>query len=682
MIIRVATFLLSLLASGHYTYGQSGVENAIVKKLNTYQRNTLQEKVFVHLDRTFYVGGETMWMKVYVMDGYEHRPMTLSKVVYVDVLDRNLQPVLQTKISIENGYGNGSVQIPASLGSDNYTVRAYTSWMKNFSADFYFHQAISIVNVFQRPDEKNKTIDTKLDVQFFPEGGNLIDGIKSKVAFRVVDFSGNGIAFSGAVLNSKGDTVVMLTPVKFGIGHFKITPKTEENYQVVIKEINGNVTRNKLPSIQLNGYTLMVTDTSENRVKIQIRRKDNNSTSDQIYVVGHTREIVKSASLQNLNAGEICILINKKELGEGIVHFTVFDQHFQPVCERLYFNRPLNTLPLVISSDKINYEPRSKIILQTSIKSDLSIDANASLSVFKNDSLQQFNPADIQSYLWLTSELKGNIESPEYYFSNNILVDQAMDNLMLTHGWSRIKWNEVLQPSNKMLTFLPEYRGHIITGKVIDISSLRSVQGIPAYLSVSGKRIHPYLTYSNVDGRVIFETNHLFGSRQLITQTGPSQNTTRLEIESPFSEAISSTTLPYLKLKENLKGPLTLRSISMQTEDMFYRGRVKNQPQTSDSSAFYGNASEQYQLDEYTRFPAMEEVIREYVKGVRLRKKDDEYFFKVLNGPENYIFENGPFVLLDGVPVFNTTKIMEMDPFSVSIGGVSQTDDIRRALLV
>lgn len=656
--------LLFLFVVSFNSYAQRETLNGLVGKLQDHQQNTLQEKIFVHLDRTFYAGGETMWFKVYLMDGYFHHALDVSKVVYIEMLDRNNQPVLQTKVSIENGYGNGSVSIPSSLDSDYYTVRAYTNWMKNFSADFYFHQTISIVNVFQRLEEKNKNPDNRLDAQFFPEGGNLVAGIKSKIAFRVVNSSGKGVSFSGTVLSSKGDTIVLFSPLKFGIGHFTITPKTDETYQVIMKERNGKILSAKLPDIQTYGYVMSVADTTQNRIKVTIKGKDAQGSS-LIYLVGHTRQIVKAATAQNLVNGKISFLLNKNELGDGIIHLTIFNQSLQPVCERLYFNRPASVLPLSVTADKTEYKPRSKITLQVSIKSDEPYSVNTSLSVFKNDSLTPIKPADIQSYIWLNSELRGTIESPEYYFSNDVSVEEAMDNLMLTHGWSKFKWDEVLRSKSKIQQHLPEYRGHIISGHVFDINSSKSVQGIPVYLSSPDKKIQPYITFSDAEGRVQFETSNLIGNRKIIAQTSTYQNKTRIEISSPFSNEFAAIHTPFLKLSPNTKESLTERTVSMQVEDIFHRGRVKNLPAPPDSSAFYGKAPEQYRLDDYTRFPVMEEVMREYVKGVRLRKKDDHYIFKMLNAPKNLIFENDPLVLLDGVAVFDTDKIMAMDPLKI-----------------
>lgn len=663
-MIRSKAILLILFIASLQGHAQQETVNRLVQKLQDYRQNTIQEKIFVHLDRTFYVGGETMWLKIYVMDGYFHHALDLSKVVYVDVLDRNQRPVIQTKVSMDHGRGNGSIIIPASLDSDNYTVRAYTNWMKNFNPDFYFHQSISMVNAFQRLEEKNKDPDHRIDTQFFPEGGQLVDGIKSKVAFRVIDSSGKGISFTGSLLSKQGDTLLTFQPLKFGMGHFLFTPNATEDYRVVIKEKNGRLTRVQLPAIQSTGYVLTVTDTSQHQIKVTITGKEVNASS-LVYLIGHNRQIVKTATALPLTNGKSSLLLNKKELGEGIVHLTLFNQNQQPVGQRLYFNRPTETIPLQLSTDKTDYEPRNKITLKVNLPGTQTQGINTSLSVYKMDSLQQINPTTIQSYLWLTSELKGTIESPEYYFSRNADVEKAIDHLMLTHGWSRFKWNEVLQSHPKTLQFIPEYRGHMVNGKITDINSSQPAVGVLAYLGTPDKKVHPYFARSDSAGHLLFETTNMIGNRKLIVQTGSHENNTRIEIESPFSSNVSDLKTPYLRLSDHVKESLTQRSISMQVEDIYYRGRARTKFQLADSSAFYGNASEHYLLDDYTRFPLIEEVMREYVKGVRIRKKEDKTILSVLDVRRNSFFENNPLILLDGVAVFNMDKIMDMDPLKI-----------------
>src|SRR5688572_4276769 len=117
--------------------------DSLNKKFITYRGASIQEKVYVHFDRSLYVTGENMWFKIYYTDGVLHRPLELSKVCYLELIDSDNEPVLQTKVSMNKGGGHGSLFIPATVNSGNYTLRAYTNWMKNFDPAFYFHATVS-----------------------------------------------------------------------------------------------------------------------------------------------------------------------------------------------------------------------------------------------------------------------------------------------------------------------------------------------------------------------------------------------------------------------------------------------------------------------------------------------------------------------------------------------------------
>src|SRR5205823_2009621 len=106
----------------------------------------LQEKIFLHSDKSFYLTGEIVWFKLYDVDASLHRPLDLSKIGYVEILAADQKPLFQAKIELRDGIGHGSFFIPSSINSGNYRLRAYTNWMKNFSADFYFEKTITIVN--------------------------------------------------------------------------------------------------------------------------------------------------------------------------------------------------------------------------------------------------------------------------------------------------------------------------------------------------------------------------------------------------------------------------------------------------------------------------------------------------------------------------------------------------------
>ena len=203
----ILCFILGIAGAGTAMAQHSSFQS-IAQDFDKHRKKALQEKLFLHLDRPTYACGETMWFKIYNVDGTLHNPLDMSKIAYVEVLNNTQKPVLQGKVKLEQGTGNGSFILPATLSSGNYTVRAYTNWMKNFSPEFYFEQPITIVNTFQTPDKPETTTAAPYAVQFFPEGGNMVASIGNKVAFKAIDSrTGKGIDFTGEVYDQKGNKV-------------------------------------------------------------------------------------------------------------------------------------------------------------------------------------------------------------------------------------------------------------------------------------------------------------------------------------------------------------------------------------------------------------------------------------------------------------------------------------------
>ncbi len=146
---RVVEFFIFLLNFGLLS-AQVRQADSLTTLFKHYHANTLQEKLFVHTDKSFYLAGETIWFKVYAIDASWNKPSAISGVSYIEILNKDFKPVVQTKIAMDKGSGSGSLILPGFLNSGIYTLRAYTSWMKNFPPDFYFEQTLSIVNTLKK----------------------------------------------------------------------------------------------------------------------------------------------------------------------------------------------------------------------------------------------------------------------------------------------------------------------------------------------------------------------------------------------------------------------------------------------------------------------------------------------------------------------------------------------------
>ncbi|MDO8992811.1 MAG: hypothetical protein Q7U83_07095, partial [Daejeonella sp.] len=414
--------MLLLVACFSDAFSQSFNQDSIAKQFFQYSEQNLQEKIYVHTDRELYLAGEILWFKLYNVNTVSNKSLDFSKVAYVEIMDKNLKPVLQAKISIDKGSGSGSLYLPVSLSSGNYQFRAYTSWMKNFSPDFYFEKNITLVNALTKPEKQlAEKEDRKFDVQFFPEGGNMVESLPAKLAFRAIDSQGKGIDFRGTLVDENNNSVLSFKPLKFGIGSFSFTPENGKTYRALI-EIPGSKTIVKeLPSAK-TGYVLQLENEGAERIKVKVHANEG-ASNQQLVLFVHTRQDKKLNESITLNGGRSEFLIEKNKLSEGISHFTLFNTSGKALAERLYFIRPYSQLNLGIKADKSAYSTRNKVSLELISKDEkgFDIDADASVSVFAS-SAGGSEDADIFNYLWLKSDLKGNIESPGYYLKNKDAV--------------------------------------------------------------------------------------------------------------------------------------------------------------------------------------------------------------------------------------------------------------------
>ncbi len=661
--------MLLLIACFSDAFSQPISPDSINKRFGRYAEHNLQEKIYVHTDRELYLAGEILWFKLYSVNTGSNQSISFSKVAYIEIIDKNQKPVLQAKIAIDKGSGSGSLYLPVSLSSGNYQFRAYTSWMKNFSPDFYFEKNIKLVNGLTKPEKKlalNEGLN--YDIQFFPEGGNMVESLPAKLAFRATDSQGKGIDFMGTLVDENNNSILSFKPLKFGIGSFSFNPENGKKYKAVI-EIPGSKTIVKELSSLKTGYVLQLENADSERIKVKIHANEG-SSEQQLVLFVHTRQEKKLSERINLAGGKAEFLIEKNKLSEGISHFTLFNTSGIALAERLYFIRPASQLNLSILADKTSYGSRKKVSLELISKDEKGLDIDASVSVYASGGSGS-DEADIFDYLWLKSDLKGNIESPGYYLKNkDAIADEALDNLMLTHGWRRFIWQNVIAANKPVFGFIPEIDGHIIHGRIVDTRTQKPANNILAYLSIPGKKLHLYGSRSDNSGLLSFHTRDICGPTELVIQTDTQRDSTyKIEILSPFSKEYSSTKQPELILSEDVRKQLFTQSLSSQVQNVYSSSKLRTfYPALIDSSAFYLKPDKTYLLDNFVRFNTMEEVLREYVAEVPVTRQKDDFSVWVTVRPHliNIPKSVKPLIILDGVPIFDSgNRIIKYDPKKV-----------------
>ena len=660
--------ILAALAAPVAAMAQEAGMDSVAAAFSRYQGRTTQEKLFAHVDRTLYLAGETIWFRLYDIDGQSNRPAALSGIAYIEVLDRDQHPILQTKVELKDGKGDGALSIPLSVSSGEFLFRAYTSWMRNFSPDLYYMQPLTILNTLTDSSAAPATDTGHAGLRLFPEGGNLVSGLTSVIAVETTDRHGQSISCEGAILGQNRDTVARFHTGASGVGRFLMAPAAGNSY-VASTMIDGQVVTQPLPSAYDQGYVMHLEDQDEHRIRVTVR-KSGASGPPVVYLFAHTHGATRAVRMSYFTDGAATFELAKDSLGAGISHLTVFDSDRTPVCERLFFKPPTQTLHIGINTGAATFATRSLIPVQLSgaDKAGSPLAADLSLAVFRLDSLQPIPGDNILTWLLLGSELKGPINIPPVNdWATNPASAAALDDLMLTRGWSRYRWEDILADHKAAFEFIPEINGPVITARVVDKQTGQPPRQTIGYLSLPGQHFQLATALSRPDGTLQFHLEPFYGIRAVIAQTNPEiDSNLRVDVAAPWSDRFAPFALPGPGDPVRWASQLLQRSIDAQSENAYLSAKKHRfVAMEEDSIPFYGTADLRYNLDDYVRFATMEEVIQEFVDNVRVRRRSGHAYFRVKNALFNLFFEGDPLLLIDGIPVFNPDKLMSTDPAKI-----------------
>ena len=653
--MRIFT-LISVLTTGLLTQSVAQeIHMQIQQKFSEYAVSHLQEKLFLHTDREVYVAGETLWFKAYAVDGTFHKPLRMSKVLYLELIDQNKKSVVQKKIDLVNGKASGSILIPDLNGK--YLIRAYTRWMRNSDPSFFFQKTITIIGSAVQDGGGAQQVDVasiEPSIGFYPEGGDLVAGIESRIGVKIFGTNGRGVDASGVILNQSADTIVSFKTLRFGIGSFNFKPIAGQSYRVLYT-VADKLYSGTLPQVKTQGYVMRATANS-GILNIKVSYAGPKSDGQEVFLLAHTRQFPYAtlrATLKN-STGEFQLAL--KDMLEGITHLTIFNDQRLPVCERLHFQQPKTKLTIGASLNKNVFTTRDEVLLTLGVIENTTSETSLSMAVYNLDSLQAKAGSSIIDYLLLTSDLQGDIESPEYYFSSDADVNEATDNLMLTHGWRRFSWKSVFDYDRQPARFSPESEGMVVSGQIKIMGPLQTVSQQQLLLSVHGGSVNVFTAESNSNGRFEFYVSDVKGVKDMIIVN---RNNTLLTyaLDNAFEDSVY------------LAGPLSRHrsANSLTTRERLTHAQVMNQivmysEKVQDTAMvefpFYGNASVTYKMADYVLFPKVEDVLREYVPEVIVRSNERRLQMFLLDKERNVFFPEPPLVLVDGVPIMNTNKLI------------------------
>ena len=466
--------------------------------LRDFGRSIPQEKVYLHFDNTSYYQGDKIWFQSYIVSADQNRLSNLSKTLYVELLNPEGIIIDKRSLRIEKGRCSGNFelnQIPFHSGF--YEIRAYTKYMTNFGegtifsrifpvfdlpqkdGDYSERRMVRMQNINAKSQNRRNMVfrNDKINLKFFPEGGNLIAGVKSNVAFEATSQYGTPLDIEGRIENKQGEVVTNFKVSHEGRGLFEYTPKDGDK---AIVEYNGQKHTFTLPKSIEMGYAMTVDNiSSADSIKISIRKSPNLETSPLGVTILNGGKLYNYAIVNCENDTPAVLSVAKKKIPAGVAQVTLSDAAGNIVADRLIFipsNKKAN-IKTEISSAEL--KPHDEIKLKFDVSNNFGQPVKTSMSVAVRDGEECIlSENNIMTDLLLMSEIKGYVHNPRYYFeSDDEAHRQALDLLLMVQGWRRYNWKWWAGVEPFDLKYIPE-QGIEVRGKVLKVGSDEPMTGI------------------------------------------------------------------------------------------------------------------------------------------------------------------------------------------------------------
>ena len=674
------------------------VESNMMEQLRRYP----QEKIYLHVDRDYYIPGDRIWFKAYLTHASTHQRFDGSRYVYVDLLSPTNTLVSRVLIRPDdNGLHHGNIHLTEFVPEGYYTLRAYTKYMSNNEDDVY-KKLIRIGNPVASLNTGTRMVrQTRedFDVSFFPEGGHLLEGVFCRVAFKALSSGGYSENVTGEIVDQDGNEIVSFKALHAGMGGFGFIPERGKVYMAVCYNAKGESKRFQLPEAQHSAYTLTTSYWRDKRLTVGRLKSSDLDTFDQMYVLAHSRGML--LYFGEWNEDREYFSFTESQLPSGVIQILLFDKDMNPVSERLVFSKSREEAVLELSTDRDGYKMREHVLADVSLldgegqplKGDLSV------SVTDDGDLPVNNSSTIFSTLLLTSELKGYIEAPGYYFEEeNDTALYALDYLMMTQGWRRYDIPEVMkgnfsyaeQPFEKNMEISGRVERLLTSGSVrkgeVTLLVVNTAEFMRSPTDEDGRFSVSEIEYPDSTQFFIRSTNRSGGesvelqmnesvSRSLARIPGLESGSITVEPEKEEEEAGRFLA----KAEERYKYDEDMRLIYLSEVEVVAK-RLEREPEAF--SVFSGGASNSITLGRIQEMNAVsvEEVFRtipgltvySQFDGARYTMKamfEGSYRFDVFGDPKAI----PPVIIIDDVIIHD-----EEDPFSlISVQDIERVDVFR-----
>jgi len=377
---------------------------------------------------------------------------------------------------------------------------------------------------------------TVADVQFFPEGGHFVSGIRTKIGFKAVKPDGLGENISGYIIEEgSSEHVAEFKSEHAGMGVFGLQPIQGKSYIAVIKHEDGSEKRYTLPKADASGYVLNVNHVGKDSLSVRISASPNLTNGREAALVAQCNGRVQFAAKIKLEKGSNVSYISAKKFQTGISQFTLFTPDMAPIAERLVFIDHNDGLTAGIKTDKAGYNKRDKVNLDLTVTDANGDPAIGSFSVAVTDEgkvkQNEDDETSILSNLLLTSDIKGYIEQPNYYFNpQNLNRSKYLDELLLTQGWRRFSWADLQNNKFPELKY-PHEQSLTVSGNITTMSNKPVPKGKVTLFAKTGGLPIIIDTVADENGHYVFDNLNFPDSAKIVVRAANAKNNATFNIK-------------------------------------------------------------------------------------------------------------------------------------------------------
>ena len=599
-----------------------------------------------HVGRNFYIAGEQVFYKVYCFSDNKEEDF-YSKVLYIELVDEHKKSVLSQVLLTEDNAASSEFQLPDTLSTGLYYLKAYTQWMRNEGEEIFGSYPVYIYNQYDEALETYSAYSIPIEAEIYIDGGRLITMLPARLRVRIPGLMGKKLEIILRESYSL-DTLQSAVTDEEGYAEFEFTPFMGKRYSLITENSVGEMASFELPPVEYSGYSIrsnlsekgeltVVADGSNTppaQLKIRLLAGDNILWEKQI----HTEYFKKEINTQY------------------IPEYGCYNIELTDVRDNLLTDETILISPAsIVKFAENQYSTKQSVNIKFDLSS-LALEEKSGLSVsvhkapaYQNQEAMQ-NSAVLSHIEKTLPDRELQIVFPRYYPVSKIHIPGLAE-------------------------FVAEDMGMLYTGKAVNNSGSSKLQNLQLILAIRDSLGSIVAATTDSLGRFVMLLNE-YGDKEanmFLSFEGVPLSVNNISVDEKY---YYRTSVPYVQNQVSCAyDSLFISEMKDEAQRVLIQKAFKNNgleaignsdSLTISQGSFYGGPDIVVYPGEFFFLPNFEEICREILPRVRYKYTKGKCEVTVFHN-ENGMRSDNPIMLVDGIYITNFRELYDLN-----------SDDIQR----